>query len=120
VTTAIPPLSYEHTASVLKKLANLEHQIVLVGGPIDQLASDPFETLKCNEEFFDIAQYRAGVEVFTRYQIDVLEALVDAPGLPEKFYSERLPRARAAVERARAKGFAAMARAKASAERHRS
>jgi protein-disulfide isomerase-like protein with CxxC motif len=62
--------------------------------------------------FFKIAQYGPGVEVFTRYQIDVLEAVVDAPGLPEKFYSERLPRARAAVERARAKNFAVMARAK--------
>jgi hypothetical protein len=87
---------------------------------IDQLASDPFATLKCNEEIFDIAQYRAGVEVFTRYQIDVLEALVEAPGLPEKFYSERLPRARANVERARAKRFAAHERAKQISERHRS
>lgn len=86
---------------------------------IDQLPSDPVATLKCNEVFVKIAQYGAGVEVFTRYQIDVLEAVVDAPGLPEKFYSERLPRARAAVERARAKSLAAMARAKAWAERHR-
>ena len=87
---------------------------------LDQLAADPFATLKCNEELFDIARYRAGVEVFTRYEIDVLEALVEAPGMPEKFYSERLPRARAAVERARARWFAANARARARAERHRS
>jgi hypothetical protein len=87
---------------------------------LDRLASDPFTALKCNEALLDIAQYRAGVEVFTRYQIDVLDALVDDPGMPEKFYSERLPRARAAVERARAKNFAANERAKAWAERHRS
>jgi hypothetical protein len=86
---------------------------------VDQLASAPVTTLKCNEVFFEIARYGAGVEVFTRYQIDVLEAVVDAPGLPDKFYSERLPRARAAVERARAKSFAAMERARAWAERNR-
>lgn len=86
----------------------------------DQLASEPRKTLTCNEVFFDIARYGAGVEVFALHGIDVLEALVDAPGMPEKFYIERLPRARAAVERARAKRFAALDRAKVWAERRRS
>ncbi|HEU4729667.1 MAG TPA: hypothetical protein VFT22_17350 [Kofleriaceae bacterium] len=67
--------------------------------------------------FFEIARYGAGVEVFTRFQIDVLEAVVDAPGMPEKFYTERLPRARAAVERARAKSLAVMERTRVWAER---
>lgn len=32
MTAAVPLLSYEQTAQVLKKFANLEHPIVLVGG----------------------------------------------------------------------------------------
>lgn len=84
---------------------------------IDQLTSEPRETLACNEVFFDIASYGAGVEVFTDHQIDVFEAVVVAPGLPEKFYTERLPRVRAAVDRARARRFAAIERAKAQAGR---
>jgi hypothetical protein len=87
---------------------------------VDQLASDPDEALACNEIILDIARYRAGVEVFVQHGIDVLDAVVDARGLPEKFYSERLPRRRAAVERARAKRFAAIARARVLAERRRS
>lgn len=86
----------------------------------DQLASDPRTTLTCNEVFFDIARYGAGLEVFVLHEIDVLAAIVDAPGLPEKFYRERLPRARAAVERARGKRRAALDRASAWAERRRS
>jgi len=87
---------------------------------IGRLSVDPRETLASNEAFFDIAQYGAGIEVFAVHGIDVLEALVDAPGMPERFYTERLPRARAAVERARAKRFAAIDRARAWADRHRS
>ncbi|HEX7842269.1 MAG TPA: hypothetical protein VF469_32580 [Kofleriaceae bacterium] len=84
---------------------------------LERLSSDPRETLAYNEAFFKIARYGAGVEVFALHAIDVLAAIVDAPGMPEKFYSERLPRARAAVERARAKRFAALDRARARAER---
>jgi hypothetical protein len=87
---------------------------------IGQLASAPRTTLACNEVFFDIARYGAGVEVFVHHLIDVLEAIVDAPGMPEKFYTERMPRARAAVERARTKGLAAAERARAHAARSRS
>ena len=83
----------------------------------DELETDPRKTLDCNEKIFDIARYGAGIEVFVHHRIDVLEAIVDAPGLPEKFYTERLPRARAAVKRARAKEFAAMERARVIAER---
>jgi hypothetical protein len=86
----------------------------------DQLASDPHQTLRCNEVVFRMAQYGAGIEVFALHGIDVLEALVDGPGMPEKFYTERLPRARATVDRARAKRFAALDRARALAERPRS
>jgi hypothetical protein len=85
----------------------------------DRLSSAPDETLACNEAVIKVARYGAGPEVFAVHQIDVLEALVVAPGLPEKFYSERLPRARAAVERARAKRFAALERSRAHAERRR-
>jgi hypothetical protein len=87
---------------------------------VDRLSSAPDETLACNEAVIKIARYGAGVEVFALRQIDVLAALVVDPGLPEKFYTERLPRARAAVERARAKRFAALERARAWAERRRS
>ena len=87
---------------------------------IDELTSDPRKVLRYNEALFRSARYSAGVEVFVRHDIDILEAIVDAPGLPAKFYTERLPQARAAVERARAKGFAAMDRARALAERRRS
>jgi hypothetical protein len=87
---------------------------------VERLSSDPLETLAYNEAFIKIARYGAGVEVFAHHGIDVLEAIVEAPGLPEKFYSERLPRARAAVERARAKRLAALDRARAWAERRRS
>lgn len=87
---------------------------------VERLSSDPRETLAYNEAFIKIARYGAGIEVFALHGIDVLAAIVDAPGLPEKFYRERLPRARAAVERARAKRFAALDRARAWAERRRS
>jgi hypothetical protein len=86
----------------------------------DLLASDPRETLACNEVFLDLARYGAGIEAFAAHGIDVLEALVLAPGMPEKFYSQRLPRARAAIERARARRFAALDRARVVAERRRS
>ncbi|CAN5917679.1 hypothetical protein BH11MYX2_BH11MYX2_04540 [soil metagenome] len=69
----------------------------------DLLAQDPRAALKSNEHVFDIAEYDPGPVVFVRYGIDVLEAVVDDPGLPAKFYSERLPRVRALVERARAR-----------------
>lgn len=67
----------------------------------DLLAEDPFAALKCNEHIFDIARYGAGPLVYARYGIDVMAAVLDAPGMPEKFYTERLPRVRANIERAR-------------------
>lgn len=79
----------------------------------DLLREDPFAALKCNEHVFDIARYGAGPFVFVRYGIDVLAAVVNDPGMPDKFYSERLPRVRANVERAREKLRAADARAEA-------
>ncbi len=79
----------------------------------DLLAEDPFDALKCNETVFDIALYGAGPLVYVRYGIDVLHAVVEDPGMPEKFYTERLPRVRANVERARQKLRAADARAEA-------
>lgn len=69
----------------------------------DLLRQDPREALKANEYVFEIATYDPGPMVFARYGIDVLEAVVDDPGLPEKFYSERWPRVRDQVSRARAK-----------------
>lgn len=105
----------EHAKSQLRAAVICAKQFA-----IERLSLDPAETLACNEAFIKIAQYGAGVEVFTRYQIDVLEALVDAPGMPEKFYTERLPRARAAVDRARAKRFATIERTQAWAQRDRS
>lgn len=69
----------------------------------DLLAQEPRRALESNEHVFDIARYDPGPLVFVRYGIDVLEAVVDDPGLPEKFYSERLPRVRALVQRARAR-----------------
>lgn len=75
------------------------------------LDSRPRTTLRINERIFRLAMYRAGPLVSARYGIDVMEAVVDEHGLPNKFYTERLPRVRAAVERARSKARAAEARA---------
>jgi hypothetical protein len=83
----------------------------------DLLEQDPFAALKSNEHVFDIARYGAGPLVYVRYGIDVLGAVVDDPGMPEKFYSERLPRVRANVTRAREKQRAADARTEASRSR---
>jgi len=83
----------------------------------EMLESDPFATLKFNEQVFDIAQYGAGVVVHVRHGIDVFDAVVMDEGMPEKFYSERLPRVRAAVERAREKGRAAAERSRIAKER---
>ncbi|HVK83604.1 MAG TPA: hypothetical protein VM513_05825 [Kofleriaceae bacterium] len=69
----------------------------------DLLQQDPREALKANEHVFEIASYDPGPAVFVHYGIDVLEAVVDDPGLPEKFYTERWPRVRDQVDRARAK-----------------
>lgn len=79
----------------------------------DLLKQDPFGALKSNEHVFDIARYGAGPLVYVRHGIDVLGAVVDDPGMAEKFYTERLPRARANVDRAREKLRAADARAEA-------
>ncbi|MCA9675609.1 MAG: hypothetical protein KC464_11280 [Myxococcales bacterium] len=79
----------------------------------DLLAEDPFEALKCNEHVFGIARYGAGPFVYVRYGIDVLGAVVDDAGMPDAFYTERLPRVRANVERAREKLRAADARTEA-------
>jgi hypothetical protein len=111
----LPGYQTEHAKNQLRAAIICAKQFAF-----DQLASEPRKTRDCNEAFFDIAQYGAGVEVFAVHGIDVLEALVDAPGMPERFYTDRLPRARAAVERARAKRFAALERSRAWAERHRS
>ncbi len=40
---AVPPLNYEQTARVLKKLANLKHSIVLVGGQAVNFWADFYE-----------------------------------------------------------------------------
>jgi hypothetical protein len=104
----LPGYQTEHARSQLRAAIICARQFAS-----DLLASDPAEALACNEVFFDIARYGAGVEVFVLHQIDVLAALVVDPGLPEKFYTERLPRARAAVERARAKRLAALERGRA-------
>lgn len=56
-----------------------------------------------NGAVFSLARYGVGVEVFVDHGIDVLNALIVDPGLPDKFYSHRLPYARAAVTRARDK-----------------
>ncbi|HEX2691480.1 MAG TPA: hypothetical protein VHN14_32940 [Kofleriaceae bacterium] len=77
----------------------------------DLLAGDPSDALKCNETIFDIALYGAGPLVYVHYGIDVFGAVVEDPGMPEKFYTERLPRVRANVERARQRVRAAHARA---------
>jgi hypothetical protein len=69
----------------------------------DLLREDPHQALKANEYVFEIASYDPGPVVFVRYGIDVLEAVVDDPGLPEKFYTERWPRVREQAGRARAK-----------------
>lgn len=111
----LPGYQNEHARNQLRAAIICAKQFAL-----DLLATDPDRTLDCNEAFFGIARYGAGVEVFVRHGIDVLEAIIDAPGLPEKFYALRLPRARAAVDRARAKRFAALERARALAERRRS
>lgn len=76
----------------------------------DLLAQDPRAALKSNEHVFDIAGHDPGALVYVRYGIDVLEAVVDDPGMPEKFYTERLPRVRGLVQRAREKARAAEAR----------
>jgi hypothetical protein len=49
--------------------------------------------------------------VFVRYGIDVLGAVVEDAGMPEKFYTERLPRIRTAIDGAREKVRAAEERA---------
>ncbi len=79
----------------------------------DLLREDPFSTLKSNEHVFDIALYGAGPLVYVRDGIDVMKAIVDEAGMPEKFYTERLPRVRAKIDRAREKERAAEARAEA-------
>jgi hypothetical protein len=77
----------------------------------DLLNQEPFAALKCNEHVFDIARYGAGPLVFVRYGIDVLGAVVEDAGMPEKFYTERLPRIRTAIDGAREKVRAAEERA---------
>lgn len=69
----------------------------------DLLKQDPFDTLKSNEHVFDIARYGAGPVVYARHNIDILGAIVDDAGMPEKFYTERWPRIRKIIERAREK-----------------
>ena len=47
----------------------------------DRLDEDPLETLKLNEDVFCLARWGAGPLVFARFGIDVLGAVVDAPGI---------------------------------------
>lgn len=77
----------------------------------DLLNSGPDAALECNEYLFDIAAYGAGPIVYVRYGIDILSAVVDDPGMPGNFYTERIPRVRAKVNRRREKLRAALARA---------
>jgi hypothetical protein len=79
----------------------------------DLLKQDPFDALKSNEHVFDIARYDAGPLVYVRHGIDLLGAVVEDAGMPEKFYTERLPRIRAIIERIRDKARAAEARSEA-------
>lgn len=62
-----------------------------------------------NGAVFSIARFGVGVDVFVDHNIDILDALITEPGLPEKFYSHRLPYATRAVTRAREKALAAKA-----------
>lgn len=83
----------------------------------DLLKQDPFETLRSNEHVFDIARWGAGPLVYARYNVDILGAVVEDAGMPEKFYTERLPRVRALIQRAREKARAAEARVQAAREK---
>lgn len=85
----------------------------------EMLAIDPHTAQRFNQEIVKIASYKAGPIVYVRYGIDVLEALIDEPGFPERFYSYYLPHARDWVRRQREKAFAAEERASASAHQSR-
>src|SRR5262249_23169813 len=63
----------------------------------------PKDILEFNEQIIEMARWGDGVLVYVRHGIDVMAAIIDAEELPEKFRTLRLPRARAAVERAREK-----------------
>jgi hypothetical protein len=74
------------------------------------------DLLKFNERIIRMAAWGDGVLVYVRHGIDVMTAVIDADGLPEKFRAVRLPFAKAAVERARKKARTAHAHSAARAE----
>jgi hypothetical protein len=77
---------------------------------LEAFATAPRKTLTYNNDIFRLASYRAGPLVFVRHGIDVLEALAMSDTLPASFFSERLPRGRAFVDRRRAQVRAQQAR----------
>jgi hypothetical protein len=73
------------------------------------------DLLRFNDRIISMARWGEGVLVYVRHGIDVMTAIVDADDLPEKFHTLRLPYAKEAVERARKKARAALARSAACA-----
>jgi hypothetical protein len=68
----------------------------------DVLQDDARAALGFNKKVLKEAGYGASLLVHARHGIDVLDAVVTDAGLPERFYSEHLPRARTFIKRRRA------------------
>lgn len=78
----------------------------------DMVQDDKKAAHNFNKKLLREAGYGAPLVVHVRYGIDVLEAVVTDEGLPERFYSEHLPRALTFIERRREKARAREQRTK--------
>lgn len=98
----LPGYNTEHAKNQLRAAIICARQFIK-----DMLPHDARAALNFNKKLLKEAGYGASLVVHVRHDLDVLDAVVTDAGLPAKFYTEHLPRARTFINGRRAKARAA-------------